>query len=168
LKQKQIKLNKAQSEGFTLIELLVVIAIIGILAGVVLVAMQSARVKARDAKRVGDMRQMLTAMEQYRIAHGIYPTGTLSIASSGNGVVLNDPRALDGAQEVFIPNYVPILPIAPTPADGSCNSNSAPGSNNYWYQVADNGTTYTLTYCLGGQAGSFAPGVHAETPNGAQ
>ena len=48
--------------GFTLIELLVVIAIIGLLASIVVVALQGPRQTARDVKREGDVRNIQLAM----------------------------------------------------------------------------------------------------------
>lgn len=62
-----------QHRGFTLIELLVVIAIIGILSSVVLSSLNDARVKARDARRVADFKNVSLAMELYRDAYGVYP-----------------------------------------------------------------------------------------------
>lgn len=54
-----------KTKGFTLIELLVVIAIIGLLASIVLVSLNTARQKARDSRRLGDLRQVTLALELY-------------------------------------------------------------------------------------------------------
>lgn len=54
---------KKYTKGFTLIELLVVIAIIGILASVVLVSLNSARNKGKDARVISDVQQIRTALE---------------------------------------------------------------------------------------------------------
>lgn len=65
--------RQKKRRGFTLIELLVVIAIIGLLSSVVLAALSSARMKARDAKRLADLKQLKTAIELYFDANGYYP-----------------------------------------------------------------------------------------------
>jgi len=161
-----VKKQKAQS-GFTLLELLVVLAIIGLLASVVIIATQSARSKARDAKRAGDVRQIMNAMEQYHIANNVYPTGTLSILSFGPGTNIDNPLALDSAPN-FVPQYIAFLPVSPLPADGGCSPNTGLGNNNYWYSVADDGSSYNLVFCVGAQTGGLSAGVHTATSGGIQ
>ena len=56
-----------------MIELLVVISIIGVLASVVLTSVNSARIKARDARRIADLNQIKTALEFYYDDNGYYP-----------------------------------------------------------------------------------------------
>ncbi|MDP3996670.1 MAG: type II secretion system protein [bacterium] len=71
------------SGGFTLIELLVVIAIIGLLSSVVLSSLNSAREKARDARRLSDLRQINTAIQFYYDKFGFYPKcGTVTITGT--------------------------------------------------------------------------------------
>ncbi len=59
------KLTKSGVRGFTLIELLVVIAIIGLLSTIIAAPIQSARKKARDAKKIAELKSTQLALEQY-------------------------------------------------------------------------------------------------------
>ncbi len=90
--------HKASHKGFTLIELLVVIAIIGILSSVVLASLNSARTKARDARRVADLKQVQVALELYYDANSAYPTSLTALVGSGLGASLPtlpvDPRGV--------------------------------------------------------------------------
>lgn len=70
---KILKNKNIVSRGFTLIELLIVIAIIGLLSSVVLASLNSARKKARDARRISDMKQMMLALEMYYDKFTQYP-----------------------------------------------------------------------------------------------
>lgn len=65
--------NLSKRKGFTLIELLVVISIIGLLSSIVLASLNSARMKARDARRLQDMSQIQKALALYYDKYGQYP-----------------------------------------------------------------------------------------------
>lgn len=60
--------------GFTLIELLVVISIIALLSSVVLSSLNNARIRARDTKRLSEIRQFILALDLYYQANGAYPS----------------------------------------------------------------------------------------------
>jgi general secretion pathway protein G len=70
--------------GFTLIELLVVISIIGLLSTMAVYSFNNTRVKARDAKRMSDLKQIQKALELYFDDFGTYPSETYCDSSIGS------------------------------------------------------------------------------------
>lgn len=104
-----IKENK--SGGFTLIELLVVISILGILSGVVIASVNTARIKARDAKRMSDIRQIDKAIQMYMFNEN-------KPAPSFTGVVINDRSSGWPQLELILANYIKKMPQDPLSAPG--------------------------------------------------
>ncbi len=135
-----------KQKGFTLIELLVVIAIIGLLSTLAVVALNNARQKSRDAKRVSDIKQVQTALELFYNDVNSYPA---AVTFDGSGTIVNGTVT-----------YMAKVPENPSPNDGC--------PDDYTYTQDPGGASYSITYCLGGASGGVIAGTHTATPAGIQ
>lgn len=92
-------MKKTWNKGFTLIELLVVIAVLGILAAVVLVAINP-QARIQDARNSGvksDIGQIGSALEAYFTENnGSYPTALTDLAAATQEQLKNVPNAPEG------------------------------------------------------------------------
>ena len=121
------------------------------MASVVLLALNSARAKSRDAKRLADMKQMATALELYFNDNATYPTGATD----------------SGVKDVLDPGTVGKFPTAPLPQDGNCSATQ----NAYtFFQYSTSAATsgYNITFCLGNAPGAYIAGPHTLTQAGIQ
>ena len=110
----------SKRKGFTLIELLVVIAIIGILATIVLVSLNSARQKARDVRRISDLRQVALGLEMLYDDIRAYPSVAVGTCSDTNynTTVTNCLTAATGNACGSTVAYMPAVPKDPVNATG--------------------------------------------------
>ncbi|MBI2415288.1 MAG: type II secretion system protein [Candidatus Kerfeldbacteria bacterium] len=112
-------------KGFTLIELLIVIAIIGLLATLAIVSLTTAQQKARDTKRVADLKQLQNAVELY----------------FSQGSTATYPDSTDATWVTFgadIDDYITTIPVAPNNSD----------TDRYVYATNDTQTEYVFLATL--------------------
>ena len=115
------KINE-NKKGFTLIELLVVISIIALLASFSMVSLNQARVKARNANRLGELNNVRKALQLYYDDNLRYPTGGCSFNASQTNWDLGNYKGATNEcySNIFddLEPYLDKLPIDPLGRNG--------------------------------------------------
>jgi len=146
--------NCKRKSGFTLIELLVVISIIGFLSTLAVVSLNDARKKARDSKRIADIKQLQTALDLYYDTNKSYIISGSCDSTSPNSGWCNSIQSL--SSDHWIRNGSTNLtlflnkdPLDPKPAT---SPNWAPsGGGTYFYYAngyGGSGQWYMIVYGL--------------------
>ena len=163
------KKNKNYSQkGFTLIELLVVVAIISLLSSIVFASLGSARAKARDARRLTDVRQIRLALELYLNEYGFYPASGGAVQPNGGWSHSAEPVSWGPGStlQTAITPFLSRLPVDPVNYATPTTWLTSPNVYSYSYHnfstaYGCNNRTYMLVYKLENGASTVSPGFTA-------
>jgi prepilin-type N-terminal cleavage/methylation domain-containing protein len=95
------EMKKYLSKGFTLVELLIVIALLGVIATIVIAAINPIEQanRATDAGMKADASQIVSAIERYYTTHSVFPWNAASCTTNGGSQCLNG--AANGPDDAF-------------------------------------------------------------------
>lgn len=110
--------------------------------------------RARDARRISDVKQIQVALEMFYNDVNYYPPQASSTLFSSEGQIT-------GANGIYLFK----IPVPPTPADGSC---PPAGSYNYTYIAGKtpSSSEYRIEYCLSEAFGDSQAGQNFAGPAG--
>lgn len=152
--------------GFTLLELLVVISIIGTLASISTLNYSSVRMKARDAVRVANLKQLELAFNLYYDDHGGFPAGVNVVFGSPGAKCLDRDHGF--ASSCQPPIFASVLPSDPM-------SNQAIFNQTYTAMNTDGSPctaaacpSYRIRFLLESGTPDLRSGDHVMTPQGMQ
>ena len=108
-------------EGFTLVELLVVISIIGLLAGLMSVAIPKAMEGGKKAKAKGELNAIVAAVKAYRQEYGRWPGSATATSDTTFQDAESKPllSALSGASNTSVENPKSVRLLEGATTDGT-------------------------------------------------
>ncbi|MBI4117529.1 MAG: prepilin-type N-terminal cleavage/methylation domain-containing protein [Parcubacteria group bacterium] len=157
--------QKDSSRGFTLIELLVVVSIIGLLSTLAVLALGTARTKARDSSRVANIANIRGALELYYLQANSYPSDGGSPLALGSGTALCLTDVGFEATCTGSSLYMQGVPRDPSKSGAAsvCTDASTAVCD---YAFVSTGTSYTIKFYLESGTGGLPTGVRTASPGG--
>lgn len=144
-------------KSFTLIEVIVVIALLAVLATIVLVVFSPTQnsVEVRNTKRRADVLEILNAVKQFHLSHGVWPpnmpaSGAPAVAIKSSSTA-TPGNICDGSPNDVVPTYIAAFPFDPSV------------SGAHFTSCADYDTAYTIQLSTENQITIAAPSAEGTT-----
>jgi prepilin-type N-terminal cleavage/methylation domain-containing protein len=158
-----------ETRGFTLLELIVVITVFTFVVTGVIVAFDSTRKKSRDAKRLVDVKNIVSALDLYYNSQKTYPAGKDGLPGDISDTCLSQPANNVGFKTGVCEGQE-FMKIVPKPLPSGENSVCNVTDNIYSYApigTVSSYTNYQIEFCLETSSiQGLSSGKHTISPSG--